>query len=181
MRYPIKTSSKEFCDTIATSIARYEKYRCWASKIRGAFLRGTSSQNDDNRRQSWTIVDKHLKPPFERPPFRLSRPLTTPCIHQNVKLWSAWAREISFVSCASSHDVVEAVVLKRNLGAIVIRICALCHKIVIESHGGHGCHNRPCESAKRQACTEMVGPPCLPPAQSGLAIRSRVLAPTRHG
>ena len=23
---------REFCDTIATSIARYEKYRCWASK-----------------------------------------------------------------------------------------------------------------------------------------------------
>ena len=29
---PIKTSTKEFCDTIAASIARYEKYRCWASK-----------------------------------------------------------------------------------------------------------------------------------------------------
>ena len=27
-----KTSTKYFCDTIATSIARYEKYRCWASK-----------------------------------------------------------------------------------------------------------------------------------------------------
>ena len=25
VRYPIKTSTKEFCDTIATSIARYEK------------------------------------------------------------------------------------------------------------------------------------------------------------
>ena len=35
MRYPIKTSTKEFCDTIATSIARYEKYRCWASKGEG--------------------------------------------------------------------------------------------------------------------------------------------------
>ena len=33
VRYPIRTSTKEFCDTIATSIARYEKYRCWASKI----------------------------------------------------------------------------------------------------------------------------------------------------
>ena len=32
VRYPIKTSTKEFCDTIATSIARYEKYRYWASK-----------------------------------------------------------------------------------------------------------------------------------------------------
>ena len=32
MRYPIKSSTKTFCDTIATSIARYEKYRCWASK-----------------------------------------------------------------------------------------------------------------------------------------------------
>ena len=29
----IKTSTKYFCDTIATSIARYEKYRCWASKV----------------------------------------------------------------------------------------------------------------------------------------------------
>ena len=33
VRYPIKTSTKQFCDTIATSIARYEKYRCWASKL----------------------------------------------------------------------------------------------------------------------------------------------------
>ena len=33
VRYPIKTSTKEFCNTIATSIARYEKYRCWASKL----------------------------------------------------------------------------------------------------------------------------------------------------
>ena len=33
VRYPTKTSTKEFCDTIAASIARYEKYRCWASKF----------------------------------------------------------------------------------------------------------------------------------------------------
>ena len=32
VRYPTKTSTKEFCDTIATSITRYEKYRYWASK-----------------------------------------------------------------------------------------------------------------------------------------------------
>ena len=32
VRYPTKTSTKYFCDTIATSIARYEKYRYWASK-----------------------------------------------------------------------------------------------------------------------------------------------------
>ena len=32
VRYPKKTSTKEFCDTIAASIARYEKYRSWASK-----------------------------------------------------------------------------------------------------------------------------------------------------
>ena len=33
MRYHVKTSTTEFCDTIATSIARYEKCRCWASKM----------------------------------------------------------------------------------------------------------------------------------------------------
>ena len=32
---PIKSSTKEFRDPIATSIARYEKYRCWASKNTG--------------------------------------------------------------------------------------------------------------------------------------------------
>ena len=32
VRYPIKASTKEFCDSIATSNARYEKHRCWASK-----------------------------------------------------------------------------------------------------------------------------------------------------
>ena len=30
---PHKTSTKELCDTIAASLARYEKYRCWASKV----------------------------------------------------------------------------------------------------------------------------------------------------
>ena len=33
VRYPTKTSTKMFCDTIATSSARSEKYRCWASKL----------------------------------------------------------------------------------------------------------------------------------------------------
>ena len=33
VRYPMKTSTKEFCDTIAGSIALYGKYRCWASKV----------------------------------------------------------------------------------------------------------------------------------------------------
>ena len=39
VRFPIKTRTNKFCDTIATSIARYEKYRCWASKY------GTSGNN----------------------------------------------------------------------------------------------------------------------------------------
>ena len=30
VRYHIKKSAKHFCDTITTSIARCEKYRCWA-------------------------------------------------------------------------------------------------------------------------------------------------------
>ena len=33
VRYPTKTRTKEFGDSITTSIARYEKYRCWASKF----------------------------------------------------------------------------------------------------------------------------------------------------
>ena len=32
-RFSFSQSTKEFCDTIATSIARYENYRCWASKV----------------------------------------------------------------------------------------------------------------------------------------------------
>ena len=32
VRCPTRTSTKLFCDTIATSIARYKKHRCWASK-----------------------------------------------------------------------------------------------------------------------------------------------------
>ena len=31
VRYPMKKNTQGFCDTIATSIARYEKYRYWAS------------------------------------------------------------------------------------------------------------------------------------------------------
>ena len=40
MRDPTKTSTKEFCDTIAASIARYEMYRYWASKDLGALFGG---------------------------------------------------------------------------------------------------------------------------------------------
>ena len=37
VRYPpwilhLKTSTQEYCDTIASRMSRYEKYRCWASK-----------------------------------------------------------------------------------------------------------------------------------------------------
>ena len=41
VRYPIRARTKKFCDTtIATSIARYEKYRCRASKGQvGSFTR----------------------------------------------------------------------------------------------------------------------------------------------
>ena len=35
VRYPIKISTKEFCNTIATNIVRYEEYRCWASRAGG--------------------------------------------------------------------------------------------------------------------------------------------------
>ena len=31
VKYPLKQTQKSFAITIATSIARYEKYRCWAS------------------------------------------------------------------------------------------------------------------------------------------------------
>ena len=37
------------------------------------FIRKLSSLNDDNCRQSWTIVEKYLKRPFAKPPLRLSR------------------------------------------------------------------------------------------------------------
>ena len=41
---PPKTSTKKFCNTIATSIARYDKYRCWASKAPGGNMSvGTSA------------------------------------------------------------------------------------------------------------------------------------------
>ena len=35
VRYPTKASMKEFCDTIATSTVRYEKYRYWAAELAG--------------------------------------------------------------------------------------------------------------------------------------------------
>ena len=39
VRYPMKkASTKEFCNTIATSIVRYEDYRCWPSKSVVPFL-----------------------------------------------------------------------------------------------------------------------------------------------
>ena len=54
VRYPIKTSTKEFCDTIATSIARYEKYRCWASKCLGCSGVPTFRKPQNGVRQNGT-------------------------------------------------------------------------------------------------------------------------------
>ena len=48
VRCPTKTSTKTVCDTIATSIARYEKYRCWASKT-------CESGNAEGSRNPWVI------------------------------------------------------------------------------------------------------------------------------
>ena len=42
-QYPAKTSTKKFCDTIATSIVRYENYRCWASKGEGGTVQSALS------------------------------------------------------------------------------------------------------------------------------------------
>ena len=33
VRYPNQNKHQQVCDTIATSIARYEKYHCWASLL----------------------------------------------------------------------------------------------------------------------------------------------------
>ena len=38
VQYPTKPSTNEFCNAIAISIARYEKYRCWASKSKTSLL-----------------------------------------------------------------------------------------------------------------------------------------------
>ena len=40
---------------------------CTLVALLGPFLKGTVVANDDNRRQSWTIVHKYLKPPFSKP------------------------------------------------------------------------------------------------------------------
>ena len=36
-----KISTKELCDPIATSVAQYEKYRCWAHSWQGYLEKGT--------------------------------------------------------------------------------------------------------------------------------------------
>ena len=41
--------TKELCNTIAASIARYEKYRCWASKLQGG-------EQEILRRTPWPFV-----------------------------------------------------------------------------------------------------------------------------
>ena len=39
----------------------------------GPLSKGNFRHNEDNRRQSWTMVDKYLKPPFAKPAFGHSR------------------------------------------------------------------------------------------------------------
>ena len=68
MRYPRKTSTKKNCDTIAESIARYEKYRCWAllacrvRKLLGAPICGFFSeefpQNNVRKKKTPPLLKK---------------------------------------------------------------------------------------------------------------------------
>ena len=60
MRYPIKSKHERVCDTIVASIARYEEYRCWASKCkktllqeRNSLLRSCRSTVGDPNRPNW--------------------------------------------------------------------------------------------------------------------------------
>ena len=46
---PSKTNTKEFCDTITTSLARCEKYRCWASKREREREREDNYPNSEER------------------------------------------------------------------------------------------------------------------------------------
>ena len=55
---PTITSTKQFCDTIATSIARYKKHRCWASKVLSLHRRSDEDacerqQHERTRRWRW--------------------------------------------------------------------------------------------------------------------------------
>ena len=53
VQYPIKTNAKHFCDTIATSIVRYEKHRCWASKGGSTQRANIESQEKKTRPDVW--------------------------------------------------------------------------------------------------------------------------------
>ena len=64
-----KQARKCFCDTIATSIARYEKYRCWASKPR------EHPKTSERRARSGDLVAECT---FQRSPGNLSETLPEP-------------------------------------------------------------------------------------------------------
>ena len=57
----------------------------------GPFLRELSTRNDDNRTQSWTIVDKHLNPHFLIP-IRLSKSKRIHCTVPSPLLLSTGAK-----------------------------------------------------------------------------------------
>ena len=69
----LKRGHKDTLGNLRTIVYKCALLRPFGPLSKGNFL----SQNGDNGRQSWTIVDKHVKPPFAKPPFRLSRFLRT--------------------------------------------------------------------------------------------------------
>ena len=63
-RCPIRTSTKQFCGTIATSVARYDKYHCWASKDdQGSVDGGVSNKGASRSGLFWSFFVSFF-PPF---------------------------------------------------------------------------------------------------------------------
>ena len=89
-----------------------------------AFSGELSSQNDDNRRQLWTIVGKCLKPPFAKPPFKLSREradylyIIRSTVPVFIQLQSTAPQSSHFVSLSCPNTSPRSVLLIHELATL---------------------------------------------------------------
>ena len=104
---PIKTSTKEFCDTIATSIAHYEKYRCWASKLWSSSLAGCNISNGALWKSSLKLVAPSLCE------FLVRMPSGQKCL-QAEKCYSEFISAWQSITC---HD--RKIVLANQLSSVM--------------------------------------------------------------
>ena len=129
MRYPTKTGTKEFCDTIAASIARYEKYRYWASK------NATFSKTASDFREAPDTFN------FLRHVMRAMWSVRPKCSHRCVSLNETPLKPVQILKSAQPFTQPSKPLWERNGLNIAIKLFRSISYDLLHGNGENACQN----------------------------------------